>query len=52
MKPVILLIVGLFLTSCATKEDAELNPTGPSLKEQKKEAKQQEEFAKQLPPPR
>jgi hypothetical protein len=56
MRPVLLFIalIGAILQSgCAsTPDDPDQVKLGPSIKEQRQEARKTEEFAKSLPPPR
>ena len=52
MKPALLLIIALFFVGCATQDDSDPAQAGSNPKEQKKEAREREEFAKTLPPPR
>jgi hypothetical protein len=55
MKLVLLSIVtisGLLLSDCASgPEDPDQVQLGPSIKEQRQEARKTEDFARQLPPP-
>jgi len=53
MKAVLPLLIAVFLlSSCASQDEADQAHLGPSLKEQRKDAKQREEFARSLPQPR
>ena len=49
----IALIGAILLASCAsTPDDPDQVKLGPSIKEQRQDARKTEEFAKSLPPPR
>lgn len=49
----IALISGIFLSGCASNpEDPDQVQLPPSIKQQKQDLRQKEEFAKALPPPR
>jgi hypothetical protein len=56
MKPVLLsiaIICGLLLAGCAsTPDDPDQVQLGPSIKEQRQDARKTEDFARTLPPPR
>lgn len=53
MKVLLLLISLIGLSSCTwLKDDSDQREAGASLKEQKRDAKQEEEFARSLPKPR
>jgi hypothetical protein len=52
MKPALLVIIALFFVGCATQDDSDLAQAGPNPKQQKQDAREREEFAKTLPPPR
>jgi hypothetical protein len=56
MRSVLLIIAltsGILLSGCASNpDDPDQVKLGPSIKEQRQEAKKTEEFAKSLPPPR
>ena len=52
MKSILLVLVAvILLSSCASQDEADLARLGPTIGEQKKEAKQREEFARNLPQP-
>jgi hypothetical protein len=56
MRPVFLcitIISGVLLSGCASgPEDPDQVQLGPSIKEQRQEARKTEDFARTLPPPR
>jgi uncharacterized protein YceK len=56
MKPVLLsiaIISGLLLSGCAsTPDDPDQVQLGPTIKEQRQDARQKEDFARTLPQPR
>jgi outer membrane murein-binding lipoprotein Lpp len=56
MRPVLLfaaIISGVFLSGCASSpDDPDQVQLGPSIKQQRQEARQKEDFARDLPPPR
>ena len=56
MRPVLLfvaIISGIFLSGCASSpDDPDQVQLGPSIKQQRQEARQKEDFARDLPPPR
>jgi hypothetical protein len=56
MRPALLFVViacGIVQFGCASgKDDPDQVQLGPSIKEQRQEARKTEEFAKSLPPPR
>lgn len=56
MKLVLLAVVivcGLFFSGCASgPDDPDQVQLGPSIKEQRQDARQKEAFARDLPPPR
>jgi hypothetical protein len=56
MKPVLLFIAlasGILLSGCASSpDDPDQVQLGPSIKQQRQEARQKEDFARDLPPPR
>ena len=43
---------GILLSGCASQDEADMAHLGPTVQQQRQDAKQKEEFARTLPPPR